>query len=248
MTQDFSSFDSVIAGKRILAFVLAYNEEKTIRDVIENIRQSAPYADIVVIDDCSTDRTKQFAQEAGVPVISHLINSNNAGFSAVKTAITYAHLEGYDICCQVDGDGQHDASFLRHIIAPVADDRADYVIGSRFLKVQGYTSTLPRVIAITFFSWVTSLIIRQRVYDVTSGFKAMGKKIIGIFALYPHLIHDTNEMIILAKMNGSRILEVPVIMKRRRSGRSWYSVSKAILYPIKTLLVIIEVLVRRNNA
>lgn len=248
MTSDISPFNKIVIGKKILVFILAYNEENTIREVIADIRGKAPYVDIVVIDDCSTDHTRRFAEESGVPVISHLTNSNNAGFSAVKTAMTYAYFEGYDICCQIDGDGQHDASFLHDIIAPVADGRADFVIGSRFLKVQGYTSTFPRVVAIKFFSYVTSLIIRQRVYDVTSGFKATGKRIIDLFALYPHLIHDTNEMIILAWKSRARILEVPVKMNKRHSGRSWYSFSKAVLYPIRTLLVIIEVMIRRNNA
>jgi len=233
---------------RVLIFIIAYNEEGTIKSVIEDIRMYAPYADIIVVDDCSTDRTEHIARSKGVPVISHLTNSNTAGFAAVKTAMIYASLYGYDICCQVDGDGQHNAAFLSNIIEPIRRDEADFVIGSRFLETQGYTSTKTRIIGIKIFSLITSIIVGQRIYDVTSGFKATGAKIIKLFAQYPHIIHDTNEMIILASLHGARVTEVPVCMNNRKGGKSWYSFSKAILYPLRTLLLILAVVTRRRGA
>lgn len=248
MIKQSTCFNDAIAGKKILIFIIAYNEEGTIQKVIDDIREFAAYSDIVVIDDCSTDKTACIARNAGVHVISHLINSNTAGFAAVKTAMIYAFLNNYDICCQIDGDGQHDAAYLSRIIAPVAGGEADFVIGSRFLGERGYTPTFARATGIKIFSWITSFIIGQRIYDITSGFKATGRKIIKLFALYPHLIYDTNEMIILAKINGAILLEVPVKMKQREAGKSWYSLSKSILYPLRALLYIFAVIVRKRNA
>lgn len=233
--------------KKILIFIIAYNEAETIRKVIDDIREFASFAHIVVVDDCSTDETVSIAKGAGVHVIGHLVNSKTAGYAAVKTAMMYAYLNRYDICCQFDGDGQHDAAYLSRILEPVLNEHADLVIGSRFLGERGYTPTLARATGIKIFSWITSWIIGQRIHDISSGFKASGAKIIRLFALYPHLISDTNEMIILAKKNGAVLLEVPVRMRVREGGKSWYSLSKFIFYPIRTLLYILAVIVRQRN-
>lgn len=247
MIKQSTCIKDTIAEKKILTFIIAYNEEGAIKKVIDDIREFAPYSDIVVIDDCSSDKTALIASNAGVPVISHMINSKTAGYAAVKTAMIYAHLNHYDICCQFDGDGQHDAAYLSRIIEPVAAGDADLVIGSRFMAEQGYAPTFARATGIKIFSLITSLIIGQRVYDISSGFKASGKKIIQLIARYPHLISDTNEMIILAKRNGAAIVEVPVKMRARETGKSWYSLSKYILYPIRTLLYILAVIIRQRN-
>lgn len=247
MTKQYTYINDAIAGKKILTFIIAYNEECAIGKVIDDIRKFAAYSDIVVIDDCSTDETACIARNAGIPVVSHMINSRTAGYAAVRTAMIYAYFNNYDICCQFDGDGQHDAAYLYRIIEPVAVGSADFVIGSRFMKEQGYVPSFARATGIKIFSRITSFIIRQRVYDISSGFKASGKKIIRLFALYPHLISDTNEMIILAKNNGAQILEVPVKMRARETGNSWYSLTKFILYPLRSLLYILAVIVRQRN-
>ena len=233
--------------RRVLTFVIAYNEEAVIRRVIDDVRLYAPYSDIVIVDDCSTDGTANIARDAGVPVISHLVNSGTAGYAAVKTAMIYAFIKGYDVCCQVDGDGQHMAEYLSRIAEPVLEGRADLVIGSRFLGETGYRPTFARTVGIKVFSWITSLIIGQRIHDVSSGFKANSRKIINLYANYPHTILDTNEMLIWAHRSGGRILEVPVKMAARESGRSWYSLSKYLLYPIRTMLYIVAVIVRKSN-
>lgn len=240
-------FNDSISGKKILIFIIAYNEEDSIKRVIDDIRKFAPYSDVVVIDDCSTDGTVRIAKNSGVPVIRHMINSRTAGYVAVRTAMIYASLHDYDICCQFDGDGQHDAAYLSRIIEPVALGEADLVIGSRFMTEQGYVPSFARATGIMIFSWITSLIIGQRIRDISSGFKANSKKIIQRVAEYPHLISDTNEMIIWAKRNGAVILEVPVKMSVRKNGRSWYSLSRYIGYPLKTLLYIVAAIVRRRN-
>lgn len=238
---------SRLESYKILVFIIAYNEEKSILNVIDDIRLNAPYADILLVDDCSTDNTVRLAQQADVKVIRHLINSRTAGYTAVKTAMTYAHMSNYDICCQFDGDGQHLAEYLFKIISPILDGRADLVIGSRFLGDAGYKPSIARALGIGIFSYITSLILRQRIYDVSSGFKANNKKVIKIYATYPHMITDTNEMLILAKMRGAIISEVAVKMKSRESGKSWHSFSRFAVYPFKTFVCILAVILRERN-
>jgi hypothetical protein len=247
MINHSADFKLAISGKKILSFIIAYNEADAIKKVIDDIREFAPYSDIVVVDDCSTDNTACIARDARVKVISHLINSQTAGYAAVKTAMIYAFQNNYDICCQFDGDGQHDAAYLAKIIEPVARGDFDMVIGSRFLGEVGYSPSFARATGIKIFSQITSLIISQRICDISSGFKANSHKVIRLIALYPHLISDTNEMIILAKNSGASILETPIKMRARETGKSWFSFTKYVLYPIKTMLYIVAVIVRKRN-
>ncbi|MBI3633717.1 MAG: glycosyltransferase family 2 protein [Candidatus Vogelbacteria bacterium] len=247
MVNQPADFKLALSGKKILSFIITYNEAGAIKKVIDDIREFAPYSDIVVIDDCSTDNTVRIARDAGVKVISHLVNSRTAGYAAVKTAMIYAFQNNYDICCQFDGDGQHDAAYLAKIIEPVARGDFDMVIGSRFLGEAGYSPSFARATAIKIFSQITSLIIGQRICDISSGFKANGHKVIRLIALYPHLISDTNEMIIVTKFNGATILETPIKMRARETGKSWFSLTKYVLYPIKTMLYILAVIVRGRN-
>lgn len=239
-----NDYKALIKGPRILVFIIAYNEESSIAAVIDDIKTHAPYADIVLIDDCSTDTTAKIARGKGVYVIKHILNSKTPGYAAVRTAMMYAFLNNYDICCQFDGDGQHDAAYLQKIIAPVAEGLADLVIGSRFIETAGYQQTLVRVTGIKVFSYITSWIINQRIKDISSGFKASGRKIIALYANFPYMLTDTNEMLILAKRTKHRILEVPVHMRERQHGKSWHSFFKFSIYPIRTMLYILSVLIK----
>lgn len=244
MSSDHKNFTS---GLKILVFIIAYNEELNIATVIEDIRTNAPSVDIVLIDDCSTDKTVKIAKNLGVYTITHLVNSNTSGYAAVRTAMMYAYMNNYDICCQVDGDGQHDASYLFKIIEPIASGCADLVIGSRFLGHAGYTPSLARKTGIKVFSSITSFIIGQQIKDISSGFKASGRNVINLFANYPFLLTDTNEMLILIKKCGFRIVEMPVKMRDRVYGRSSHSFLNMTLYPIRTLIYILSVIIQPHR-
>ena len=121
-------------SSRVLIAVIAYNEEKNLATTLGDLKQNGPAgADIVVIDNGSSDRTKNVAISAGVPVISHCVNSGGS-MGTVMSYFLYAYRNKYDCLCQFDGDGQHVASELPKIIAPVLSGKADYMIGSRFLS------------------------------------------------------------------------------------------------------------------
>lgn len=233
---------------KILVAIIAYNEESSIQGVIQDVKNLSNDIDIIVIDDCSIDDTYNKAKKMGVPVLRHSSNLNTLGFTSVQTSFMYAHKNNYDVYCQFDGDGQHNAKNLKDIIKPIRDKEADMVIGSRFLDSAGYKSSTIRRIGIIILSYVVSLFIGQRIFDLTSGFKSYNKKIIEIFATkYPLSIVDSSEIIVVSYYSGSIIKEVPVIMNPRSHGKSSISPYKSVLFPIRAISYIVGVFLQREQ-
>jgi len=207
---------------KILVAVIAYDEEENIAATLRDVKEHNFGYDVVVINDGSTDRTLEICRDTGFQVLLHCVNSGS--FGAVRTYFLYAYLNGYDVLCQFDGDGQHVASELQKIVLPIQSEEADYVIGSRFIEKEGFQSTFVRRMGIRLFCGLHSKIIGQRVTDSTSGFRAYSRKVIELFGrAYPHEIHDTVQLLLLTYYNGGRILEVPVKMRPRQHGVSEYS-------------------------
>jgi len=224
-------------SKRIVVIIPAYNEEKSIKDVIEKIITSIPSADILVVNDGSKDQTVLRAREAGAYVIELPFNLGIGG--AMQTGYLYAKQNGYDIAIQCDGDGQHDPVYIQKIIEPIIKDNADMVVGSRYLEKTLYKSKLMRRIGILFFSGAVSMIIRKKITDPTSGFRAVNREVIEYFAWkYPS---DYPEVDVLVRLNNRnfRIMEVPVEMKVRQGGKSSITPLKSIYYMAKVSLALI---------
>ena len=131
---------------KILVIIPAYNEEKNIKETVERLKESAASVDYVVINDCSKDRTERILKNLGITYISLPVNLGIGG--AVQTGYKYGVENGYDIAIQMDGDGQHDPKYLDTLIAPIVSGTADVVIGSRFLKKEGFQSSRSRRIGI----------------------------------------------------------------------------------------------------
>lgn len=153
---------------KTLVAVIAYNEGQNISNVIKDLVDHNIGYDIVVIDNASTDHTTQVCKQKNIKVITHIVNTGGS-FGTVMTYFRYAYENNYDILCQFDGDGQHMASELPKIINPVANNEADYMIGSRFLEKEGFQSYFFRRMGIRFFGLLDSIIIGHHVTDVTSG-------------------------------------------------------------------------------
>ncbi len=231
---------------RTLIAVIAYNEEPNIVKTLNDLQEYNFGFDVVVIDDGSGDRTFEICREAGVSVLRHCMNSGS--FGAVNTYFLYAYLQGYDILCQFDGDGQHLASELPKIIAPIKKNEADYVIGSRFIEEGGFRSSSLRRIGIRLFSSLNSKVVGQRITDSTSGFRAYNKKTIDLFGkTYRHEIHDTIQLLLLAHYNGGRIVEVPVAMRPRKYGISEYNAINSVGFLIKGLVNILGSVLQRKQ-
>jgi glycosyltransferase involved in cell wall biosynthesis len=238
--------DAVLAQlgelKRI-AIVPALNEEATVGRVIDEIRSFDPGFDIVVVDDGSTDRTAGMAADRGAHVVRLPFNLGIGG--AMQTGYRFAFERGYDVAVQVDGDGQHDPSQLPAILAPVLDGSADLCVGSRFAGRSGYRSSFARRVGIRLFAQIVSAVVRQKVTDTTSGFRAVNRKGIALFAAdYPHDYPEVEATVMCVK-HKLRLHEVPVEMRERGGGTSSITALRSIYYMTKVLLAIFVGLFRR---
>ncbi|MGE5473692.1 MAG: glycosyltransferase family 2 protein [Ignavibacteriales bacterium] len=232
-------------SKKIIVIIPAYNEEKSIKEVIGKIMASIPYADILVVNDGSKDQTAKMAREAGAFVIELPFNLGIGG--AMQTGYLYAKQNGYDIAIQCDGDGQHDPIYIEELIKPIIEGNADMVVGSRYLQKTLYKSKLMRRIGILFFSGIVSMLIGKKITDPTSGFRAVNEKIIEYFARkYPS---DYPEVDVLVRLNNHkfRISEIPVEMKARQGGKSSITPLKSIYYMSKVSLAIIVNSIRSSK-
>ncbi len=231
---------------KILVAIIAYNESGNIGNTIQSLQKNDLGFDIVLIDNGSSDHTVRIADELGIDTVSHCINSGSS-MGTVMTYFLYAYKHGYDIVCQFDGDGQHIASELPKILGPILDGEADYVIGSRFLTGEGFQSSFLRRSVIKIFSWISSIVVGQKIYDVTSGFRAYNKKVIQFFAeKYRHELYDTSQLLLLSHFAGAKIKEVPAEMQQRMYGKSEFSSFTALAYPLKGIISIFGVLMQRN--
>ena len=219
---------------KILVIIPAYNEGESIAWVIRQIRSVLADADILVVNDGSRDNTAAIAGDAGAIVITLPFNLGIGG--AMQTGYLYAKRNGYDIACQVDGDGQHDPAYLPRLMTPVMEDRADMVIGSRYVESTEYRSSLSRRTGMIFFSTLVGLLTGRSVKDTTSGFRCVNRRTIHYFA--EHYPTDYPEVDVLVKLHKKnfRVLEIPVEMHRRQKGKSSITPLRSIYYMIKVSL------------
>lgn len=233
---------------KVLVAVIAYNEEKNIRialqDLIDN--NDGTY-DIVVVDNGSSDDTAEVARSMGVRVVSHCVNSGGAA-GTVMTYFRYADRHQYDILCQFDGDGQHLAAELKKAIAECQNGQGDYIIGSRFITGEGFQSYFARRIGINIFAALDSIVLGQKVTDVTSGCRVYSRKIIEFFSRhYRYEIVDTNQLLLLSHFAGGKIKEIPVVMRAREHGVSEFNLMRSILYPLRGFVSILGCLLQKNE-
>jgi len=202
---------------RVLAIVPAFNEELSLGTTLAEIIREVPYADVVVVDDGSTDATRTIALSHGVKVLSLPFNLGVGG--AMRAGYLYASRCGYDAAVQVDADGQHHPRDLPTLVAGLQN--ADIVIGARFAGVGDYEVKGPRAWAMRFLARRISRLTKVALTDVTSGFRATSGAAIELFAAnYPsEYLGDTVEALAMAHRAGLRIAQVPVEMRPRRSGQ-----------------------------
>jgi glycosyltransferase involved in cell wall biosynthesis len=235
--------DPRLEALRLLVIVPALNEEHSLATVIDEIRSVDRYAEVVVVDDGSVDGTARVAAASGAIVVKLPYNIGIGG--AVQTGYKYALERGFDLAVQVDGDGQHDPREIPRLLEPLLDDRADMVVGSRFAPGGGYRGTPLRRIGIHIFAAVVSLMVRARVTDTTSGFRAVNRKAIRLFALdYPPDYPEVEATVLLVR-HKLRMLEVPVQMRVRETGASSITALSSVYYMIKVLLALFIGLFRR---
>lgn len=222
---------------KILVILPAYNEEKSIGSVIEDIRKHVPEADVLVINDGSLDSTERVAKSKGALVIDLPFNLGIG--AAMQAGYKFANREHYEIAVQCDGDGQHPPYQIKNLIAPLLENKADIVIGSRFLGSFGYRSSISRQIGIILFSWLLSIVTKTRLTDTTCGFRALNKKALQSFSIYYPVDYPEVEALVLAHKEGLRITETPIRIFPRKQGSSSIGFLSSFYYTVKVFLAVL---------
>ncbi len=224
---------------KILVIVPAFNEAGQIKQVIKDIQTHAPYADIAVVNDGSTDNTLAQIKQSDVIVLNLPYNLGIGG--AVQTGYQYALDQHYDVAIQIDGDGQHDPAELDKLLEAFFRSGADMLIGSRFLNKTGYQSTYMRRMGIRLLSIMVSGLTRRQASDTTSGYRLCGRRAISLFAEQYPTDYPEVESLILMHNHGLQFVEEAVSMRPRTFGKSSITALKSVYYMMKVILAIMIV-------
>ena len=232
---------------KVLLIVPAFNEQESILPVCREILEYKTGYDLIVINDGSTDDTEKILVQNDIPHIELIENLGIGG--AVQTGYRYALENDYDVAVQFDGDGQHDIESVADLVQPVLDSEADMVIGSRFVKkdMDNFKSSAARRAGIKILSGMIKWKTGKRIYDTTSGFRAVSRKLMRLFAEdysseYPEPISTTS-----ALLNGFKVLELPAKMRGREGGKSSISGFHTDAYYMLNVFLCILVLRRRKK-
>lgn len=228
---------------KTLVIIPALNEEASIARVVARVREAAPWADVAVMDDGSTDDTAARAEAAGATVLRL---PHNVGIGAcVQTGFLFAEMNGYEVVVRNDGDGQHPPGDIPAIVRALDDMNADIVIGSRYLENRGgYTSSAARRAGSLVLANLISSVTGQRFTDPTSGFIACNRRAIKLCAqVYPHDYPEPESIVILHRA-GLTLREMPVTMGPRLGGQSSITALRSVYYMFKVTLAILVGLLR----
>ena len=231
-----------VVASGVLFVIPAYNEAANIGQVVRDLGAVVPGADVLVVDDGSRDDTTERAMAAGARVVRLPFNLGIG--AAVQTGLIDAYRRGYEWALRMDGDGQHDPGDVQRFLAAMAGDKADLIIGSRFLRPGGDRTTLPRRVAIRFFNAMLSALTGFRITDATSGFVAVNRR---AMSRLRHLFPDDYpepECIVLMHRWGFQVAELPVTMRPRPAGRSSITATHSLYYMVKVTLAILLALIR----
>lgn len=222
--------------EKALAIIPAYNEEASIEKTVEELKRVAPSFDFVVINDGSSDRTKDLCLENGYPLIDLPVNGGLS--AAFQTGMKYALRRGYDYAVQFDADGQHMPEFLSEMLSLMKRDGADIVIGSRFVERSKHWSL--RMMGSRVISFITKLTTGKTIYDPTSGLRLFNRTMIERFAK-DNTLNPEPESIAYLMRKGAKVAELQVEMREREAGESYLSLPKSIGYMVRACTSILFV-------
>ena len=231
---------------KIAAIVPAYNEEKTIADVVNDINKLVESDNlkiqVVVVNDCSIDSTSEIISKLNCIALNLPMNLGIGG--AVQTGFKYAFENEYDYAVQIDGDGQHPASEIPKLLDAAKENNYDIVIGSRFISGDGFQSSFLRRSGIMYFKWLNKLLVGLTINDCTSGFRLINKQALQLVNDYYPDEYPKPETIVLYSLHKLKIGEVAVIMKQRQGGISSIDAFSSVYYMFKVSLGIIYTFIR----
>lgn len=212
----------------------ALNEAKRLPHLFEAIEQVELEAEIVVIDDGSTDGTALTAASLGAQVLRHPFNMGYG--AAIQTGYMYALARGTDLLVQMDADGQHDPGQIPALTDPIRRGECDLVIASRFLEVTGYRMGWARTAGRKFFEALGRL-SGVEVTDPTSGFQAMNTAVLELYVqdFFPHDYPDV-DVLVVASRNGLRLREIASVMRPGVRRSKLHGGTRAFYYTYKMLV------------
>ncbi|MCS6935192.1 MAG: glycosyltransferase family 2 protein [Chitinophagales bacterium] len=226
---------------RIAVVIPAYNEEESIAAVVNEVNRVSRETGLdltpVVVNDCSTDRTREIISQLNCVALNLPINLGIGG--AVQTGFKYALLNGFDYAVQIDGDGQHPPAQIPLLYNAIQQNNWDVAIGSRFITNEGFQSTFMRRVGIAYFQWLIRLLTGRTVKDATSGMRMFNRKTLALFYRYYPDEYPEPEAVILFSKNNLRFGEVPVQMNERMGGVSSIRSFGTVYYMFKVTLAII---------
>ncbi len=210
---------------KLLVIIPAYNEELNIEKTIASVKEKAPTAHLLVIDDGSKDRTYEICQKLGVPVIRHAVNLGLQ--ETVRTGMKYALTKGYEYCLQFDGDGQHDAAYIGKMYELSQKEDYDITIGSRYLDKGGGPAA--KAAGRRLISFCIFITCGKKITDPTSGMRMYNKRVMELFAGSAHFAPEPDTLCYLIR-RGMKVTEIPVIMQERERGKSYLDITESIRY------------------
>lgn len=220
---------------KTLIVIPAYNEADSIELVVDNIIQNYRMYDYIIINDGSYDNTSEICKERGYDIIDLPINLGLSG--AFQTGVKFAYRNGYDAVIQLDGDGQHDPSYIKGMLDLMVETGADIVIGSRFLEKAKPHSL--RMFGGNIISFIIKITTRYKITDPTSGMRLYNKKMMKEFATNMNFAPEPDTISFLLKKNIAYIKEFQVSMKERLAGESYLNLKQSIKYMTLMCLSII---------
>ena len=229
---------------KVLVIIPAYNEAETIGQLLRDLQEQVPQFDVLVIDDGSTDTTSSVV--CSFPTVALIRLPFNLGIGGgMQTGFKYALANGYDIAVQCDGDGQHPVERIPDLVRLVEEGAADVVIGSRYVADTGYRPTFGRRVGKSMLSRWIDFFIGGGITDTTSGFRAMNRRALEVFAqTYPEDYPEPEALVILQRC-GLKAAEVPVKMRPRQGGETSIRAHRAVYYMVKVGMAIFVDLFRR---
>jgi glycosyltransferase involved in cell wall biosynthesis len=234
-------------GATSLLFIIpAFNEEAALPGVLHELDAQFPDADVVVIDDGSTDATAAVASEGGAVVLPLPFNLGIGG--ALRTGFQYAVRHGYQRGVQFDGDGQHDPAEVKRLLAAL-DDGADLAVGSRFAEGPAdYDVGAVRSRAMGVLRFVVRRVSGRSFTDTSSGFRAFSRPMLEFFAAtYPAEYMESVEALLSACREGFVVEEVPVRMRGREAGAPSNRTWRLVYHYLRLFVVILATAPRRRR-
>jgi glycosyltransferase involved in cell wall biosynthesis len=233
---------------KILFIIPCYNEEENIATLLQELTQinigEGFQVFIAVINDCSKDSTKSVVEK--FPFVTLLNLPINLGIGgAVQTGLLYALKHQFDFALQIDGDGQHPPSEIYKLLEAQKLHQANVVIGSRFIEKKGFQSSFLRRLGIKYLQIIHFILTGNSIKDVTSGFRLYDKKTLDVIcSAYPDEYPEPDSLILLAN-HQLKVIETPVVMRKRVGGKSSIRYFDQIYYIVKVTMSMFFTKIRR---